>query len=58
MVCYQIIFIRYLGHYVDTRSNVAEDLMEDLLTDGTLDRRYARIILLLKEWWSKEVVLL
>jgi hypothetical protein len=32
--------------------------MEDLLTDGTLDHRYARIILLLKEWWSVEVVVL
>jgi hypothetical protein len=32
--------------------------MEDLLTDGTLNRWYARIILLLKEWWSEEVVIL
>jgi hypothetical protein len=32
--------------------------MEDLLTDGTLDRWYTRVILLLKEWWSKEVVIL
>jgi hypothetical protein len=32
--------------------------MEDLLTNGTLDRHYSRIILLSKEWWSEEVVIL
>jgi hypothetical protein len=32
--------------------------MEDLLTNGTLDRQYARLILLSKEWWSEEVVIL
>jgi hypothetical protein len=32
--------------------------VEDLLTDGTLDHRYAKVILLSKEWWSEEVVIL
>jgi hypothetical protein len=32
--------------------------VEDLLTNSTLDRRYARIILLSKKWWSEEVVVL
>jgi hypothetical protein len=32
--------------------------VEDLLTDGTLDRQYAKVILLSKEWWSEEVVIL
>jgi hypothetical protein len=50
--------ICYLGHYVDTRSNVAESLTKNLLTNGTLDRRHARVILLHKKWWSEEVVVL
>jgi hypothetical protein len=32
--------------------------MEDLLTNGTLDHWYARVILLSKKWWSEEVVIL
>jgi hypothetical protein len=32
--------------------------MKDLLTNGTLNRQYARIILLSKEWWSEDVVVL
>jgi hypothetical protein len=32
--------------------------VEDFLSNGTLDRRYARIILLSKEWSSEEVVIL
>ena len=43
------ILISYLGHYVDTQSNVAEGVVEDSLPNSTLDRWYARIILLSKE---------
>jgi hypothetical protein len=43
-------------NYVDTRSNAVESLVEYFLIDGTLDHRYARVILLSKEWWSEEVV--
>jgi hypothetical protein len=32
--------------------------MEDSLSNGTLDRWYARIVLLSKEWWSEEMVVL
>jgi hypothetical protein len=32
--------------------------VKDFLSNGTLDCRYARIILLSKEWWSEEVVVL
>jgi hypothetical protein len=34
------IVIRYLRHYVDTRSNIAEGAIEYSLSNGTLDRWY------------------
>jgi hypothetical protein len=52
------IFICYLGHYVDARSNVIEGVVEYSLSNSTLDHRYARIILLSKKWWTMEVVIL
>jgi hypothetical protein len=58
MVHYQINIHCYLRHYVDTRFNIVESHMENLLTDATLDHWHARIILLLKEWWSKKVIIL
>jgi hypothetical protein len=43
------IVICYIGHYVDTWYNVTESIVEDSLSNCTLDCWYARIFILVKE---------
>jgi hypothetical protein len=52
------IVVCYLGYYVDTRSNIIEGVVKDSLSNCVLDRWYARIFLLSKEWWSEQVIIL